>query len=82
MQNETPQELTEQKADAREKPKYLSEAIAEARELINKGFMIDETVVRSLMRGIAEAYGEPYEHTYRFSLDKPVIFDHDKMTTL
>ena len=62
----------------REKPKYLTEAIAEARELINKGFMVDETVVRALLRGVAEAYGEAYEPVYRCSLDKPAVFDHDK----
>ncbi len=60
------------------KPKWLTEAITEARQLINQGLMVDETVVRALLRGIAEAYGEHYEPVHRCSLDKPAVFDHDK----
>lgn len=67
---------------AREKPKYLTEAIAEARGLINNGFLVDETVVRALLRGVAEAYGEAYEAVYRCSLDKPSVFNQDGMTRL
>lgn len=80
MQNETQPESTGPKVADREKPKYLTEAIAEARELINKGFTVDETVVRALLRGVAEAYGEAYEPVYRCSLEKPAFFDHDNMT--
>lgn len=62
------------------KPRYLTEAIAEARELINKGFTVDETVVRALLRGVAEAYRETYEPVYRCSLNNPAVFDFDGMT--
>jgi hypothetical protein len=82
MQNETPPESTEPKVAVREKPKYLTEAIAEARQLLNQGFMVDETVVRALLRGVAEGYGEAYEPVHRYSLNKPAVFDHDKMIRL
>jgi len=44
--------------------------------------MVDETVVRALLRGVAEGYGEAYEPVHRYSLNKPAVFDHDKMIRL
>lgn len=65
-----------------EKPKYVQLAMAEAKDMLQRGYIVDACVIESLIKGIEEAYGENYKPTQRCSLEKPVVFLHDNMHRL
>ena len=60
------------------KAAYPTEWVKEAEACLNRGHMVDETVVRGLLRALAEAHGLEYIPVTRGSLERPVVFDHDR----